>query len=130
MSARQQLGRVALSLTRVLAGVTRHLQLITCRDTGYHVRVYTQYYIDSTADAPTPRQLWGSLDNQTVVVRVSPQQQQQQLCKADSLWCVLCCISLSCSVLKAAATVVVKGFFQFHQRLQVAAEFFPLRYIL
>ncbi|WIA33950.1 hypothetical protein OEZ86_007045 [Tetradesmus obliquus] len=40
--------------------------------TGYHVRVFTQYYIDASAEAPNPRRLWGSLDNQTVVVRVDP----------------------------------------------------------
>lgn len=44
---------------------------LKCRRTGYHVRVFTQYYIDASAEAPNPRRLWGSLDNQTVVVRVS-----------------------------------------------------------
>jgi hypothetical protein len=41
------------------------------RSTGYHVRVFTQYQMDRSPDGPNPRGLWGSLDNNTVVVIVS-----------------------------------------------------------
>jgi hypothetical protein len=50
---------------------TSALIVVHHRRTGYHVRVFTQYYIDASPEAPNPRGLWGSLDNQTVVVRVS-----------------------------------------------------------
>eukprot|EP00775_Hariotina_reticulata_P013836 gene13836-13957_t len=42
------------------------------RETGFHVRVFTQYEVDASRTGPNPRQLWGSLDNKTVVVRVDP----------------------------------------------------------
>lgn len=41
------------------------------RSTGYHVRVFTQYQMDKSKDGPNPRGIWGSLDNNTVVVIVS-----------------------------------------------------------
>lgn len=42
------------------------------RRTGWHVRLFTQYYVDASRDGPTPRRLWGSLDNRTVVVVADP----------------------------------------------------------
>jgi hypothetical protein len=41
------------------------------RATGYHVRVWAQYAFDRASGGPSPRSVWGSLDDDTVVVIVS-----------------------------------------------------------
>jgi hypothetical protein len=41
------------------------------RQTGFHVRVFTQYQMDRSKEGPNPRGIWGSLDFNTVVVVVS-----------------------------------------------------------
>lgn len=40
-----------------------------CRRTGWRVRLFSQYDADAVPGSPGPRQLWGSLDRKTVVVK-------------------------------------------------------------
>jgi hypothetical protein len=42
------------------------------QQTGFHVRVFTQYQMDRSKEGPNPRGIWGSLDFNTVVVVVDP----------------------------------------------------------